>query len=406
MFGNQIETRLEVLKQTSLAEEKYAKNGIQKNVHVVVKNTGFSVVLVMSPAHIPEYDFRRLSIESTLLYDADDEKPVDFVKHKPIEWKARPNETGDECNVEIRIKVLTSQLEDMFFQIRFRALDSLTKTPIPNLITYSEPIKVISKPDQIKKKPHKAKKRNISEIVIDSLQRIEDSQTEHLRLLSQLQTKIQRTSSEISSQISSSRPSGIPEGLSMGAFSDDFDKSFSYFMSAFNSLQAEERPTKIRKLIRTISAREIDQLAEMLDMFWAEGQLRIHHHHAQQQSQQIPHALPPPPSSHHHMQHPQSQSQILPMPPPSIQLQLPKQLTAHLQGHFIYPAASSSSLGDPQQIQQQLQVLQAPHSHSSIGDLVCTGDDCPHRKELTRIDEFYKDFLSSTYLTTEATPDN
>jgi hypothetical protein len=319
------ETRLEVTKQTSLAEEKFAKNGVQKNVHVVVKNTGFSVTLALAPSHIPELDFRRLSIDSTLLYDSDEEKAVDFVRLKPIEFKARPNETGDECTVELRIKVLTSQLEDMFFRIRFRALDSLTKAYIPHLVTYSEPIKVISKPDQIKKKPHKTKKRNISEMVVDSLQRIEDSQNEHYRMLSQLHNKLQRTSTEISTQIAA-RPH--PSSSHHHLQPDDFEHAFSGFMTAFNGLPADERPTKIRKLIRSTSSREIDQLTEMLDMFWAEG------------------------------------------------------------------------------LQKQLRIQQQQQSDAEMAAgaarAVCDLDECPHKKELARIDEFYKEFLSTSYLAAEA----
>jgi len=152
---------LVLLRQTSLAEEKFSKNGIQKNVFVVVKNSSFAVQLGFSH-HLTELDFNRLSIESTLIYDCEEGKQVDFVKLKPMEYKSHANENGDQCTVELRIKVLTSQLEDMFFRIKFRAIDAMTKIPFPNLETLSEPIKVISKPDQLKKKSTKSKKKKDS----------------------------------------------------------------------------------------------------------------------------------------------------------------------------------------------------------------------------------------------------
>jgi len=328
------ETQLDIIMQTSLAEEKYSKNGVQKNVHVVVKNTGFAIVLALDPP-VPEFDFRRLTIEATLLYDSgtEDDKPVDFVRLKPIEFKARPSESGEECSVEMRIKVLTSQLEDMFFLVRFRALDSLTKAIIPHLECYSEPIKVISKPDQLKKNPHKTKKRNVSELVIDSLQRIEEQQTEQFRLLQQLNSKVQRTPSEVTSQLSSQ----LLEKHMIQP--DDFEHAFSTFMASFNALPNEDRPTKIRKLIRTTSAREVDQLTEMIDMFFAEG--------------------------------------------------LQKQLPA-----------------PPQQGLDNAFDTRNNHDHSThvnsfgncFGNIACQ-DECPHKRELARIDEFYKDFLSTAYLT-------
>jgi len=137
-----------------------------------------------------------------LLYDCEELKEVDFVKMKPMDYKSQCNEKEDQYQFEIRLKVLSSQLEgfnlfkhqipvsctysnytlqDMFFRIRFTLRDIATKTAIPGMTDFfvengyrivrltfdlykglsivSDPIKVISKPDQIKKKPSKPKKR-------------------------------------------------------------------------------------------------------------------------------------------------------------------------------------------------------------------------------------------------------
>jgi hypothetical protein len=51
---------------------------------------------------------------------------------------------------------------------------------------FSEPIKVISKSDQVKKKKPPRKKRNISEIITDSLYDIEIKQEEQMELLERL----------------------------------------------------------------------------------------------------------------------------------------------------------------------------------------------------------------------------
>jgi len=105
---------LQIVKQTSPFEERVTRNGIQRDVHVVIKNSPFVVQLATTKTC--DVDLRHVAFEATLLYDTDGEKGVDFVKVKPIEFKSAPNEdSGDQCAVELRIKVLTSQHEDMFF---------------------------------------------------------------------------------------------------------------------------------------------------------------------------------------------------------------------------------------------------------------------------------------------------
>jgi len=143
--------QLYLVNQTSLLDEKYSKNGIQKNLHVVVKNTPFTFNLSLGGIS-EQVNFHRFQLEAILLYDFDEPKEVDFVRLKPLEYRSQANDSGDTCSVEMRIKVLSSQLEDMFFRIRFTAYDSVTRSSSPTLVVYSEPIKVISKPDQIVKK--------------------------------------------------------------------------------------------------------------------------------------------------------------------------------------------------------------------------------------------------------------
>jgi hypothetical protein len=55
-------------------------------------------------------------LETQLLYDCEDEKEVDFIRELPLEYTSSIDETGFVAVVEIKIKVLSSQLEDMSFQ--------------------------------------------------------------------------------------------------------------------------------------------------------------------------------------------------------------------------------------------------------------------------------------------------
>jgi hypothetical protein len=109
-----------ILKQTSPFEERVTRNGIQRDIHVVIKNSPF--VVQIGVARNCEIDLNRIAFECSLLYDTEGEKGVDFVKLKPIEYKCVPNESGDQVSVELRIKVLTSQHEDILLKNNYSAL--------------------------------------------------------------------------------------------------------------------------------------------------------------------------------------------------------------------------------------------------------------------------------------------
>lgn len=122
---------LVLLRQNSLSIEQVYKNGISKKVHVVVKNHPFliQVGLVSSVWEGQKLDLNRYTMDARLVYDNDSLKEVGFVKLKPIEFKAHVSDRGDQATIEIRPKVLTSQLEDMLFRVMILALDQTTKKP-------------------------------------------------------------------------------------------------------------------------------------------------------------------------------------------------------------------------------------------------------------------------------------
>jgi hypothetical protein len=127
-----------------------------------------------------------LTLEASLVYDSEALKPVSFVKTKPIEYKPVVNESGDQVTLNMKIKVLTSQHEDMFFRVRVVALQQKTRQPlVPPLELVSEPIKVISKPKQSKKKTQ-SKKRSLNDLLVEAVHRIEVHQRRQHRLVDHL----------------------------------------------------------------------------------------------------------------------------------------------------------------------------------------------------------------------------
>eukprot|EP01113_Clastostelium_recurvatum_P015557 TRINITY_DN1869_c0_g1_i3.p1 TRINITY_DN1869_c0_g1~~TRINITY_DN1869_c0_g1_i3.p1 ORF type:complete len:461 (-),score=142.85 TRINITY_DN1869_c0_g1_i3:59-1441(-) len=260
--------RLVITQQTCLVEEKFSKNGIQKNVHVVVKNNPFLLTLALLDKSL---NFQQLTTEVQLVYDCPSLKEVDFVKLKPLEWKTRPNEEGDQLTVELRIKVLTSQLEDMFFRVKVKVVDPRTRKEFPHLSVLTHPIRVVSKPDQVRKKIKK-RKRAPTDSLMDTLQRLEAQQRDHQRMLKKLciftvdDSSSSSTSSSKHNEGSSTsldHDSSSHDGSSSSAPRDEFRQAFVDFLAAFKFLQTQDSQDGYK--INTC-ANDAQTMAEVLDL--------------------------------------------------------------------------------------------------------------------------------------------
>jgi hypothetical protein len=238
-----------ILRQDSLGKEKFSKNEIQKEVHVVAKNLPF--VLEVGSDNINLHSAR---IYARLFYDADYDnefKQVDYVKQEPMTYKSFVSANGDRATVEIRLMVLTSQHEDSLFRVKVGI--------VANDVTYevmSDPIRVVSKPSQVHKKrkttspasPELAcpptpaaagtKRERVmavpaSDAVLESLHRLEEQQREQRKIIEQLLT--QKTSSEPTQRSADTN--------------DDFETAFQKLLNAYNKIPSEERPQKLRRVI-------------------------------------------------------------------------------------------------------------------------------------------------------------
>jgi hypothetical protein len=84
--------QLAILSQRTHSEEIVSKNGIQKTLHIVVKNSPFHFQLGIANANVCKIDFNQIAFDAQLLYDCEGDKEVDFVKVKPMEFKASASE--------------------------------------------------------------------------------------------------------------------------------------------------------------------------------------------------------------------------------------------------------------------------------------------------------------------------
>jgi len=333
-----------VLRQKTHCEEQICKNGILETVQVVVKNSPFHLIIGATNAATFKLDFNRVGFEAFLVYDCDGAKDVDFVKAKPLDFKPCPSEDGKELDAELRIKVLSSQHEDMLFKIKIQGFNPITKEELPGLVVITQAIKVISKPEQLKKRPP-SKKRTLTDMLVETVSRIEKKQDEQQRLIERMfgQQQQQQQQAVVLHQLHQQVEQRVlseddPDFLHEGAIqksgvkspTNPFEQAFTALIKTYSGMKTEEKLEIVRRLVRSSGTHEIERLSELLDLFWTEG----------------------------------------------------------LQKEPVFTNRSA-----PSSRENGFPFVSTSNPVGETGTCSCL--DCPHRIELDRIDEFYKEFLST-----------
>ncbi|EFA82736.1 putative transcriptional regulator [Heterostelium album PN500] len=180
-----------------LAAHQYHQQAMIKQVHVVVKNTPFGITIKSNdPTRV---NFHNYVVKSTLLYDCDPPKPVDFIHQEPLQYVATVNEEGDEVVVDIKMSILSSQHQGSLFIVVLHITHStaptpsnsepistimahlnnnaLTSTSLHQMCVISHPIRIVSKVDHVKKEGVPIlKKKTFHEILTDKLKKLQKSQ--------------------------------------------------------------------------------------------------------------------------------------------------------------------------------------------------------------------------------------
>jgi hypothetical protein len=291
------DAKLYIVKQHSLTQESTPSGKI---IRVVVKNSPFVVLVGCEP---PIVDLKHFHYDTALCYDTATLKEVDFINNRPLETKISVTENGSQLACEARLKVLTSQLEDMTFKLRIRAVDPKTKA-FTGLQVLSESIKVVSKPEQARKKkknseggataasPPTAPVSSISSPIIAPApvpSRKRSSAGSHAAEESRLLPVLERLHRQAAhnhdllndlrrtdASVSDSTPGadgavtdlldGCPEGRTIA----DFETSFTMLMQGCGSVSVTDRTERVRRVARALGF-TADSVAEMRDLFWAEG---------------------------------------------------------------------------------------------------------------------------------------
>ena len=120
---------------------------------VVIKGSPFTFRITNNNQNL---DLRLIPFSSVLIYDQISQREVSFLKKTPLETKTNLGEDGSFIDLECRISVLSSQHEDMAFRINLIALNPENGLPLePKIHLFTDPIRVVSKPEQGEKKKKK-----------------------------------------------------------------------------------------------------------------------------------------------------------------------------------------------------------------------------------------------------------
>jgi len=267
-----------VEKQESLAQDKFAKNGRTKQLHIIAKNIPFSIHVAStinlneSPLHgVLYYEFEK----------EEDQKEVETLKCQPLTFTAKVNDKGDKASVEIRISELSSHHDGAFFRIKFSVADPNTNKMFH---TFTQPIKVISKRNQVKKmlerhevshvEPLPTPKRTSSDVITEALLRLEEQQKEQGEILRQLVASKNSAPTENYHPIRSSHK--IPDPSDM-----DFEEAFQRFLNSWRHVPVEERTNKMRKVMKTNTEEESQSLSEFVNFYTSENCLGVCNHKKQ-----------------------------------------------------------------------------------------------------------------------------
>jgi hypothetical protein len=311
---------LTVVRQTSLVVERYTRNGVKKNVHVVVKEKPYLVELALDTSAQIEtddiLDFNKLTIEAQLVYDSPGEREVDCIKVRPFEYIGTLGDNPQSFTLEVKFFVLSSQHEDQHFKLRISARRSSSHEKVLNTI-YSEPIKIISKPSVvIKDKPPRsldckrrtpdspssscdelrppAEKRAKDDAILELLASIQRQQAEQQKFLERLYEERQQLLEPLLAAAAARSPtmsccsspgtgspvcspsSPLVSSSTHSSYSSypaypspDFESAFRSVLAAFYRIPPEQRADRVRQFLAHLG--ESAAFSQLLELVWSEN---------------------------------------------------------------------------------------------------------------------------------------
>jgi len=254
-------------------QETIESSGQSRKIFIVVKNSPFQAELTLTP-HIymnQVIDFTKFSIQTTLLYDTPDNKERSVLLHKSKALESKViQETPSSASFECKIRALSSQHESMLFKIKFSALDPNTGGEFnPPLHAYSDAIRVISKPEQIKKRkagsptptvsPKKTKTDEVFATLVGSLTVLQRDQEQLQKLIDPL----------LLSKTQIIQP--LPLQKKFKEEPIEFENAIQNFHTSFSLLPEEQRSRETHNLANVLKPEEQTLMNELFGLFLSES---------------------------------------------------------------------------------------------------------------------------------------
>lgn len=168
-------------------------------VHVCIKNKGWDLVLGSAQGTV---DFRKAKVGARLLFECSAEQ-VERKTTEPMVYDVRPNKDGRTASVELKIAVLSSQMEGALFTVEFTVIPLGAKKGA-SLDLVSEPIRVVSKKSQLEaatsqKKRSRTTQAATREVVLDAIAKMEETMSQSQQQMTDLYSQNTRQAQLIQS---------------------------------------------------------------------------------------------------------------------------------------------------------------------------------------------------------------
>jgi len=280
-----------VTQQDSIAQDSFTRNGINKDLHLIVKLVPFTLRVGSKNLNL-----KKMELSAKLFYDFEVEesnaREVETLKLNPLDYVCHVDETGSSLAMEMRIGVLTSAHEGAFFRVGVMVTD---KDKENTFQCFSAPIKVLSKRSQIRKIVEKRLNSDSTSNSAKSLKRkrvasedeemsspvisVPESPLEHSspftpysssssnlqEILQKLEEQQRKQSFLLQQVLQNQTPSLISSN------STDLEQAFASFLVAYQRSSSDERKSKMRKILKQLDSPNLDSVTELVELYSTEG---------------------------------------------------------------------------------------------------------------------------------------
>ena len=243
--------------------------GRENETTLLVKDNPFRIILSSKNKDI---NFKKIILKAKLVYSYDIEKIIPRVKSEPLTYELVPQDDSSII-VDMRVKVLSSQMENNSFKIKFTALNNENQE-IDSIC--SDPIRVVSKRSQLVNEVEQKNSKIYSntttiDIFNNYMEKMERQQTQQNMILENIilqnnyrmnliQQYLKKKKEKPRVKVGTTKKEGNKRKRV-----DSFNNTLENFVSIYQSLPNQIRIPKLKKLMSEIPKEKAIQLKKIMD---------------------------------------------------------------------------------------------------------------------------------------------